>query len=394
MFRNVIRLLQERDLLKQVEQLMIDLVGQFSIRLDHKPDNDTYLNVEMSLNGGQYFPLDLIGTGILQILQIISYVALFKPTLLLVDEPDNHLHPSRQALLSRVFDNMARDYGATVIVSTHSRHLVASASPDAKIIWMKDGKVKSDNCRDLATVMMDLGALDQLDSRGAEVIVCTEDRGKKCLEDIISSLNMSEKVKVISYNGISNAGAAIAIKAMCDLLPSRPKIIVHRDRDFLTDDEIRRWGTEYDSRGMRVFAPPLCDVESYYCLPNHVAKVYNVDVERVEISVKVVLAENLKSFRGKFRDKRRDAIKKFWVDGGGPATDDLWPEDSDIAVEQVYGKDLIKRLNQRLTREFDGRRNLQGHVSTELATLLKEELRALGLNFASEPLTAAPPVFA
>ena len=222
-FRNVIRLLQERDLLKQVEQLMIDLVGQFSIRLDHKPDNDTYLNVEMSLNGGQYFPLDLIGTGILQILQIISYVALFNPTFLLVDEPDNHLHPSRQALLSRAFDDLARDYGATVVVSTHSRHLVASASSDAKIIWMKDGKVESNNCRDLATVMMDLGALDQLDSRGAEVIICTEDRGKKCLEDIISTLNMSERVKVISYNGINNAGAAVAIRAMCDLLPSRPR---------------------------------------------------------------------------------------------------------------------------------------------------------------------------
>ena len=370
---------------------MIDLVGQFSIRLDHKPDNDTYLNVAMSLNSSQYFPLDLIGTGILQILQIISYVALFKPTFLLVDEPDNHLHPSRQALLSRAFDNMARDYGATVVVSTHSRHLVTSASSDAKIIWMKDGKVESDNCRDLATVMMDLGALNQLDSRGAEVIICTEDRGKKCLEDIISTLNMSERVKVISYNGINNAGAAVAIRAMCDLLPSRPRIIVHRDRDFLTDDEIKRWGREYDNRDMRVFAPPLCDIESYYCLPQHVAKVYNVDIERAEISIEVVLAENLEPFRGKFREKRRDAIKKFWLDGGGPATDELWPEDSDITFEQVYGKDLMKKLNERLPSEFGGRRNLQGHVSTELATLLKEELRALGVSFAFEPLTSAPP---
>jgi hypothetical protein len=56
----------------------------------------------------------------------------------------------------------------------------------------------------------------------------------------------------------------------------------------------------------------------------------------------------------------------------------------DSAVEQVYGKDLMKKLNERLTKEFDGRRNLQGHVSTELATLLKEELRALGMNFASQ----------
>lgn len=131
--------------------------------------------------------------------------------------------------------------------------------------------------------------------------------------------------------------------------------------------------------------------KSYYCLPQHVAKVYNVDIERAEISIEVVLAENLEPFRGKFREKRRDAIKKFWLDGGGPATDELWPEDSDITFEQVYGKDLMKKLNERLPSEFGGRRNLQGHVSTELATLLKEELRALGVSFAFEPLTSAPP---
>ncbi|EKM98306.1 MULTISPECIES: ATP-dependent endonuclease [unclassified Acidocella] len=152
-FRNVIRLLQERDLLTKVEDLMADLVGNFNIRLNHDQLVDTYLKVEVSLDSSKFVPLDLAGTGVLQILQIVSYVALFEPTLLLIDEPDSHLHPSRQSLLSKAFNKISNDYGATIVVSTHSRHLLASADTNAKIIWMKDGLVESEDCRDLATIL-------------------------------------------------------------------------------------------------------------------------------------------------------------------------------------------------------------------------------------------------
>ncbi|MBY0344656.1 MAG: AAA family ATPase [Sphingomonadales bacterium] len=378
-FRNVIRLLKDRDHLAEVESLMSELVGSFSLRMKHEAETDTYLKIEASIGDGKFVPLDLIGTGVIQLLQIVSYVALFKPAFLLIDEPDNHLHPSRQAVLSKAFDKIAKDYGATVIVSTHSRHLIASAPKNSKIIWMKDGRVESDDCRDLATVMIDLGALDQLDSKGAQCIICTEDKGKSALNKALSHLNLDDVVKVISYNGINNAGSAVAIHAMCDLFPEKPLVVIHRDRDFLNEDELNRWGDEYIKRGMFIFSPPFCDVEAYHCTPHHISQVYEVDEAQAKALHTGIIADNAEMFRNKFREKRREAVQKLWRDGGGPATDDLWPENAEPEYHNIYGKKLLSLFNDAGPKTFGSRRDLLSSVSTEFADCLAESLAEIGV---------------
>ncbi|WP_084705265.1 ATP-dependent nuclease [Beijerinckia mobilis] len=378
-FRNILRLLHENETLQEVNTLLEDLIGPCKIKVNHDVANDLYVNVTFSQGSGKEVPIDLVGTGILQIVQILSYVALFKPAFLLVDEPDNHLHPSRQVLLSRSFSQISDKYGATVIVSTHSRHMVASAPESANIVWVRDGKVESDQCKDLAAVLMDLGALDQLDKEGAECIICTEDRGKAALELCVEKLHLSSRVKVISYNGISNATSAVAIKAMCELFEKEPKVIIHRDRDFLTEEELSQWGEEYRNRNMYIFSPPLCDVEAYYCMPEHLALVYCVSIDVTEKIVKNILVKYEEEFRKKFRSKRQEANKKFWQDGGGPGTNGLWPEKQPIELQFAYGKFLLSKLNDELKNQMGERRNLQLVPSSDLVDHLRKALKKVGI---------------
>lgn len=379
-FRNIIRILDESSKLQEVNELLEELLGPCEIIVDHDAENDLFVNVRFSQNAGKEVPIDLVGTGILQILQIISYVALFEPKILLVDEPDNHLHPSRQALLSRSFARIAESYGATIVVTTHSRHMVASAPEGAKIIWMKDGQVESEECKDLAAVLMDLGALDQLDANGAECIICTEDKGKAALQKCVDHLHLASRVKVISYNGISNAASSVAIKAMCELYDNPPTIIIHRDRDFLNDAEIDRWGEEYTNRGMHIFCPPLCDVEAYHCSPDHLAKVYEITPEAANDILSHVLNQNWQELRQKFRSKRQEANAKFWKDGGSPNTNDLWPEADPPTLERAFGKKLLSQLNDHMQKQPGGRRNLEVSHVDELAALLGQTLLAAGVN--------------
>lgn len=378
-FRNIIRILHDNKKLEDVKLLLEDLIGTCDIVVSHDAANDLFVEVEFSQANGKIVPIDLVGTGILQILQIVSYVALFEPKFLLVDEPDNHLHPSRQALLSRSFAKISEKYGATVIVSTHSRHMVASAPENSKIIWMKDGKVESDECKDLAAVLLDLGALDQLDSIGAEFIICTEDKGKVHLENCIKSMGFSDKVKVISYNGINNAASALAIKALSDLYRRQPTIIIHRDRDFLTDREIQLWGSEYSSRGMQIFAPPLCDLEAYFCNPSHIALVYGIPESQAKEIFTEIICRNEQEFRDKFKSKRQEANIKFWKDGGSPNTSDLWPDTEPADLTRVYGKKLMSILNDHLKSLPGGRKSLQAKPSSELTQLLRVALIEAGL---------------
>lgn len=383
-FRNIIRILDGEGKLQDVNNLLMELIGPCAILVEHNEDSHLYVNVRFSQGGGKVVPIDLVGTGILQILQIVSYVALFKPKILLVDEPDSHLHPSRQALLSRSFARISESYGATVLVSTHSRHMVASAPDDAKIIWMKDGKVESNDCKDLAAVLMDLGALDQLDARGAECIICTEDKGKSALEKCLEKLQLTDRVKVISYNGINNAASSVAIKAMSELFDKKPKIIIHRDRDFLTDYEIDKWGDDYKKNGMKIFCPPLSDIECYYCSPTHISLVYNLPIGRAEQIVNEVLQNSVGDMRAKFRSKRQEANQKFWRDGGSPSTSELWPEDRSIDLEVAHGKSLIAKINDRMQQEPGGRKNLEVVAVDELSALLHQAITEVGLEISAD----------
>ena len=49
---------------------------------------------------GNKIPLELVGAGALQAIQLVAYATMNDPGLLLLDEPDAHLHPSNERLLA------------------------------------------------------------------------------------------------------------------------------------------------------------------------------------------------------------------------------------------------------------------------------------------------------
>lgn len=48
------------------------------------------------ISNGIKLPLDSIGTGLLQVIQIFAYIEYFSPKIVLLDEPDSHIHPTKQ----------------------------------------------------------------------------------------------------------------------------------------------------------------------------------------------------------------------------------------------------------------------------------------------------------
>lgn len=204
-FRNIIRLLADRDLLGELEQLVGEVLkSHVSFRVNFDLERDLYVDVQLAADSApdpkNFLPVDLWGTGLLQITQIFAYVLLFKPALLLVDEPDSHLHPSRQKSLGVALERVSEQFHCKVIVSTHSRHLITSASEAVKVVWMKEGRVESSSHRELAALLMDLGALDQLDN-STKTIIYTEDENPKILKQALDSLLLpSGSVKIATFN--------------------------------------------------------------------------------------------------------------------------------------------------------------------------------------------------
>lgn len=84
-------------------------------RIDVTFEEGDHFNIQALINTENmdkdcWSPLELAGTGVLQVIQIFSYLILFRPSALLIDEPDAHLHPDRQEKLIRAIEEAAVDF--------------------------------------------------------------------------------------------------------------------------------------------------------------------------------------------------------------------------------------------------------------------------------------------
>lgn len=379
-FRNIIRLLYERNLLGELESLVGEVLrSPVSFKVEFDSERDIYVDIRLAATGDpalrDYLPVDLWGTGILQITQIFAYVLLFKPKLLLVDEPDSHLHPSRQKSLGVALEKVAERFDCKVIVSTHSRHLITGASQAVKVVWMKEGRVESSDQRELTALLMDLGALDQLDN-STRAVIYTEDESPKVLQQALSATGLpADCVKIATYNGLNNAFAALAFREMVEMMPTSLQVVIHRDRDFLTKDEISQWSQPFIESGIRVFCPELCDTEAYCATAEHISSVTEMSLEDARLLREEVINANIDEFRKKFRDKRRPANVKYHPDGGAPETDILWPEGQGPTDGVIYGKLLLKKVEEELRKRK--LINVAEHLTDRACDALVDQIAAL-----------------
>jgi hypothetical protein len=155
-----------------------DVFPGLELAITFSPETDEF--VDATLRAGQeWVPLELAGTGILQAVQILSYIHHFAPALIVLDEPDSHLHPNNQRLLCALLRKVALERGTQVLLTTHSRHVVDSIAGAASFLWIRNGTVDLASPDDEIGVLMDIGALDvkeRLGQPGTSAVVLTETR--------------------------------------------------------------------------------------------------------------------------------------------------------------------------------------------------------------------------
>lgn len=378
--RNVFLILKKRNLLDEFTRLARLVFPDLRIEVEFNQEKDIYIDVKVRTNDSSItVPLDLVGTGVLQALQIFAYATLAKPALLLLDEPDAHLHPSNQALLVQAFEVISENTETKIVLATHSRHLLNSAPDSANIFWVDNGTIKQDQDLDLIKLLMEIGALDEADAiigRNNSLIIATEDTDTRALALLLSKATEREYT-IIKLNGVSNS--SIAREILDQLIPhfqGNPRVIFHRDRDFMTDDEVDRWKEKIETDQIKCFVTNGSDIESYYLNPSHLAAVAQVDVENINQFLDELLRENSRDIRNKFASKRREINIGMNRDGGAPRTEDLLPNNDIPSVEHVVGKFLLKKIrsksNERIGIEIDPICQPQHNLSPELTDMIEQ----------------------
>jgi hypothetical protein len=145
---------------------------------------------------------------------------------------------------------------------------------NAQVLWVQDGDVTPAAPEDQVEILLELGALDvkeKLQSGKYKAVILTEDSATGFLTTLLrnSGFNLDETA-LLPYNGVTSIHLLKPlVKQIKDV--SDATIIVHRDRDFLEQDEIEIWKKEIRSIGAEPFVTSDIDVEAYYCSDDYIA---------------------------------------------------------------------------------------------------------------------------
>ncbi|MES1191261.1 MAG: AAA family ATPase [Steroidobacter sp.] len=242
--------------------------------IEFNPDIDEHISAVVFRDDSR-LPIDSCGTGVLQAIQTLAYVDLYKPRLLILDEPDSHLHPDNQRRMARLLSGLAQQRDFQLLISTHSRHLLDEfANLDAKIHWFSGGKLHEDNI-DRVDILLGLGALDASDrlrNGGTPFVVLTEDTDASMLRRILESSGLNDdECEVWSYSGCTNELAALVLAQFIREHAPNTRVIVHRDRDYLSPEDVQRYTQKLNAAGLHVFVTNGVDIESHFLNAQHLS---------------------------------------------------------------------------------------------------------------------------
>lgn len=281
-FRNILyQLSQKQDQWNKFIGTLQTVFPKINILISCDLDNTAIVNALVSFDDGQtYLPIDSMGTGILQAVQICAYIFLFEPKILLLDEPDSHLHPNNQIALANILIDLTQSISTKILLATHSRTLIDALKTSAKFFRVTHGSVSEDF--DEYSALLDLGAIDDIDrlkSGQYQWIVLSEDtkiESQKALKMVLEASGLGQNAyKLYPYAGTGHLDAAkLTAEFICDLNPII-KVLIHIDRDGRNESDVQEDTDKFSNSNGRVqaFITQFNDIESYFCQTEHVKAV-------------------------------------------------------------------------------------------------------------------------
>jgi AAA15 family ATPase/GTPase len=236
-----------------------------------------------------YLPIDSIGTGVLQTIQIFAYIEYFNPRIVLLDEPDSHIHPTKQKILAlELVKRTLENPNLKVVFSTHSRYILEALEGQSQVIHFQNG-VSYPNIQG-SKILLDIGAADAdylFSKKNLKYVIATEDKvdniaeKKEYLKKFIIANGLSEDEFVLhSYEGCTKADFAKILQGFVQKQIPKARVILHIDKDQKPDDdrELLKLQNDCQQRDLLLFVTRFSELENYFCTPLHFSNVTNIEI--------------------------------------------------------------------------------------------------------------------
>jgi energy-coupling factor transporter ATP-binding protein EcfA2 len=389
--RNVLRMLRRDqaswDLFTQDMQSIFE---DISIELHFNENTDENIQAYFQLPGSPNLPIDAAGTSILQASQLLAYIALFKPQVLILDEPDSHLHPDNQRALCDLVYRLASSRNFQAIISTHSRHVLDTMKNRSQVFWLSKGTIVDEPDLNATAMLLDLGALDSVDyfaDGEVRCVVATEDTNKDPLRAVLWSNGFVEDdTEVASYTGCTKVDAALVLGAFLRSKAPHLRLTIHRDRDYMSDNAARTFSERIANANVTPFLTAFNDIEAYFINAQHLhAMNPAIPIERIEELIAQATTETAdKSVAAIVNQRTAEAFKLRQEGGGQPNHGEIAVRgQADYAADPTTmrrGKEVLGRLQALLQQElgsnpriFHPSQHLRSQLISDIASAIWAE---------------------
>lgn len=289
------------------------LKSGFGVEIVSSDSREIYLSSLYKDNEYDNLDISSAGSGFQQVLQILVYIVTSEADVILVDEPDAHLHHQLQNILYDILQDLAAD-GKQIIIATHSQVFIRRAiSHGDRLILvnrtLREQKPLSDY-KEGAKLLYEAGIIDENEITGGASIKLidledsAEKEGFKIMKEFLSKLEIREPQYRITSGGEHIFGY-ISGKEKLDNL--KLKALVFRDSDAIPDDHLKKIEAAKTKPGISLVHTRVHEVENYLLDAGIISRVLRgkglrgVGVSRVKRLIKDVAEKN--------RDKLLDALE-------------------------------------------------------------------------------------
>jgi len=249
-------------------------------RVAFAQDKDLYVHTSYQEGlGKRNLDLDLstAGRGFLQVLQILTPIYLFADSckVVLLDEPDAHLHPNLQRTVARVLREVAEAEKLQVIISTHSTAIIREVAPESVVPVSSDKRVlkglgADDDLEGEIALRLDNFTSAKASIAGKLLFIEDQDRSIFDYIDAIAGVGLFDgkaSIPVMSAQGKDDRVPFRIKDALRDVTGTDVEVFFIRDGDGLPPKWRQRLREYAESAHVTLLLLDFHEIESYLLVP-------------------------------------------------------------------------------------------------------------------------------
>lgn len=280
------------DKFSELQQIIEDVFEIKDLDVKFTPQHDEYISATYQVGSTEdekqeRLDISTLGMGTLQFIQVVTQVLSGAPSIIMLDEPDAHLHTKLQVRIIELLKDFAEKYNVKFIVATHSKDIINNVNPRQVLTFTEDNTLTTiDSLDGFIGTIRNLGATTEeligLNIGKRVVLVEGTDDSlyikrlyekftpdhKKSNYNLINFIPLGGRDNVVSNHLDKFVGNT---EDLNDFI----KIAIF-DKDYRLEDQQNIDAERLRKRGFKVIEWKLKELENYFFVPEVIAELINI----------------------------------------------------------------------------------------------------------------------